>query len=164
MPHSCRINGNDSLGNTEEAFGKGQPKENELDIFRDVMSRLVDKIESGKDEPIELYRLKINTMSFISTFMDTFSTLKLKRVFMPHVEINTEMCKGCKTCSMVCDTGSIYYDEDDMVVINPNTCIKCYACIEQCPDGALTTNWKQAEFIVRSMNKIAKNTLTTIIA
>lgn len=161
-PHSCRINGNGSLGNTEEAFGKGRPNEKEINDFREVISGLVEKIENGHDKPIEPDRLKINTMSVASAFMNTFSSLKLKRVFMPHVEINSNICKSCKKCSMVCDTGSIAYDEDGKVLFNRDTCVKCYSCIEQCAEGALTTNWKQAELIVRSMNKIAKNTTTTI--
>jgi len=59
---------------------------------------------------------------------------------------------------------SIDYDKDGTVLIDKNTCTKCYACIEKCDEGALTTNWKQAEIIVRSMNKIAKNITTTIIS
>ncbi|MBW1893974.1 MAG: EFR1 family ferrodoxin [Deltaproteobacteria bacterium] len=163
-PHSCRINGDAAIGNVEEAFGKGRPNEKELDNFRDAISRAVRKIESAEAQSIDPNRLKINTMSFISSFMDSFSSLKMKRLFMPHVEINSGMCTGCKKCSIVCDSESIDYDEDDMVLIDRNTCTKCYACIEQCNEGALTTNWKQVEIIVRSMNKIAKNTTTTIVS
>lgn len=163
-PHSCRINGKATIGNTEEAFGKGRPNEKELDDFRDAILRAVREIESGKEKQIDPNRLKINTMGFISSFMDSLSSLKMKRLFFPHVEINTEMCTGCKKCGVVCDSESITYDKDDTVLIDRNTCTKCYACMEQCDEDVLTINWKQAEIIVRSMNKIANNITTTIIS
>ncbi|MFH2063711.1 MAG: EFR1 family ferrodoxin [Pseudomonadota bacterium] len=163
-PHSCRINGNRTLGNTEEAFGKGRPNDKEVTAFRTTLSQLINRIETAKDNPIDPDRMKISTMGLMSTVMETFSTLKLKRFFMPHVAIKPGMCSGCKQCSMVCDSGSIAYDTDGMVLINRNTCTKCYACIEQCPEDVLTTNWKQAELLVRTMNKIAKNTTTTIVS
>jgi len=162
-PHSCRVNGSDTLGSTEEAFGKGRPNNDDLSMLRDSVTGLAVKIENGEDEPVDLDRLKINTSGFIAKFMDITSPLKVKRAFMPHVETNSSVCTGCKKCAMVCDEGSIDYDMDDKAVIDRSTCTKCYACIEQCGEGALTTNWKQVEIIVRSANKIAKNNSKTAI-
>lgn len=162
-PHSCRINGGQSLGHADPAFGKGHPDKNELDAFRRALTRLVDSIERGNIAAVDPNLLKINTMGAASSVMELFSTLKLKRLFMPHVDIQPDACTGCKKCSAVCDAGSLAYTNGGTVSIDRKTCTKCYACIEACPDGALTTNWKQAELLVRAMNAIARPTPTTII-
>ena len=162
-PHSCRINGGDTLGGTEDAFGKGRPNDGDMAMLRNAMKKLASKIDNNEEEALDLDRLKIHTAGIIAKFMDMTSPLKVKRAFMPHVKTDPDACTGCGRCAMVCDDGSIEYDENGKPIIDRHTCTKCYACIEQCNDGALTTNWKQAELVVRSANKVAKNNSKTIV-
>ena len=162
-PHSCRINGDTTLGNTESAFGKGHPDDTDLGKLRSAVTELISQIDSGTEKTIPLFKLKINNMGTISTIMNATTPLKMKRMFLPHVQIVKNKCAGCQKCSEACDSGSITYDNAGTVAINRDTCTKCYACIEQCRDGVLTTRWKQAELVVRIMNKIAQETAPAIV-
>ena len=50
----------------------------------------------------------------------------------------TENCKGCRftDCVTVCPVECFHYD-DDMLYIDPDTCIDCSACIPECPVQAI---------------------------
>lgn len=55
---------------------------------------------------------------------------------MPRVV--TEACKGKKhgDCVEVCPA-DCFYELDDMLVINPDECIDCAACEDECPESAI---------------------------
>ncbi|MCK5215206.1 MAG: ferredoxin family protein [Candidatus Omnitrophica bacterium] len=55
---------------------------------------------------------------------------------MAHVV--TEPCLKCKCtdCVLVCPVGCFHEDEE-MLVINPDNCIDCGACIPECPVDAI---------------------------
>lgn len=64
----------------------------------------------------------------------------------------TKACKGCKhtKCVGVCPTDA-FYEGKDMLYINPDECIDCDACVNQCPEGAIypieNLNSSQQEYI-----------------
>ena len=47
-------------------------------------------------------------------------------------------CVNCRytDCAMVCPVDAFHLD-DDMLVINPETCIDCDACVPECPVEAI---------------------------
>lgn len=52
----------------------------------------------------------------------------------------TERCQGCRftDCVEVCPCECFYrLDEQQMLVINPNTCIDCSLCADVCPVQAI---------------------------
>ncbi|HJK87373.1 MAG TPA: 4Fe-4S binding protein [Candidatus Megaira endosymbiont of Hartmannula sinica] len=53
--------------------------------------------------------------------------------------IVTDECVKCKytTCVPVCPV-DCFYDADMMLVINPDECIDCGVCIDECPVGAIS--------------------------
>ena len=55
---------------------------------------------------------------------------------MPHVV--TSKCKGCKftDCVEVCPV-ACFYELDDQLVIHPDECIDCTACVSECPVQAI---------------------------
>jgi len=55
---------------------------------------------------------------------------------MTHVV--TAPCEGCKTtkCVGVCPV-DCFYEDTNMLVINPKECIDCGACIAECPQQAI---------------------------
>lgn len=157
-PHSCRMDSGKRLGEVEEIFGKGMPDDEMLTEFKNAITSVVQAVETGTVSPVEMDRLKMNTKGFLAAVMNPVSPLKMKRKFMPPVTINPSACEGCGACINVCDTDSIRLDESKTATINQKTCYRCYGCMEVCPNEALSTNWKQAELLVRSMNWFAKNT------
>ena len=57
---------------------------------------------------------------------------------MPHIV--TERCVDCRyvDCARVCPVDCFYQaDEPAMLVINPDECIDCKACIPECPVHAI---------------------------
>ena len=55
---------------------------------------------------------------------------------MPHVV--TDKCQGCKftDCVEVCPV-ACFYEMDNQVVIHPEECIDCMACVDVCPVHAI---------------------------
>ena len=62
-----------------------------------------------------------------------------------HLEADFEMtyivaepCVNCRytDCALVCPVDAFHLD-DDMLVINPETCIDCDACVPECPVEAI---------------------------
>src|SRR6187549_1932808 len=59
-----------------------------------------------------------------------------------------EPCVNCRytDCALVCPVEAFHLD-DDMLVINPETCIDCDACVPECPveavfsESALPAEW-----------------------
>jgi ferredoxin len=56
--------------------------------------------------------------------------------FMTYVV--AEPCVNCRytDCALVCPVEAFHLD-DDMLVINPETCIDCDACVPECPVEAI---------------------------
>ena len=52
--------------------------------------------------------------------------------------IVAEPCVNCRytDCALVCPVDAFHLD-DDMLVINPETCIDCDACVPECPVEAI---------------------------
>ena len=50
----------------------------------------------------------------------------------------TRPCFGCKdkSCLPVCPT-ECFYEDENMLYINPDDCIDCEACIPECPVEAI---------------------------
>ena len=63
--------------------------------------------------------------------------------------IVTEPCVKCKytDCVEVCPV-DCFHEDDEMLVINPDTCIDCGACVPTCPveaifeEKAVPAKWK----------------------
>jgi len=54
--------------------------------------------------------------------------------------IRREECRNCKACNKVCPVG---IDLTSIETINDSNCIRCYKCIDECPEkGAFTFNKK----------------------
>jgi NAD-dependent dihydropyrimidine dehydrogenase PreA subunit len=57
------------------------------------------------------------------------------------LSVDTELCRGCKTCLEVCPKG-VYeiYPLDGKQrsrVAHPQDCVQCTACVKQCPESAI---------------------------
>ncbi len=59
--------------------------------------------------------------------------------------INTELCKSCALCALVCPTGVLEMVENKKNIYNysaeavkPEYCTLCNLCVYQCPDFAIS--------------------------
>jgi Fe-S-cluster-containing hydrogenase component 2 len=50
--------------------------------------------------------------------------------------VNKDECVGCGACVEVCPQEAITMD--DIAIIDVNECIDCGACVDECPNGAIT--------------------------
>ncbi len=49
--------------------------------------------------------------------------------------VNKDECVGCGACVEVCPQEAITMN--DIAVIDVNECIDCGACVDECPNGAI---------------------------
>ncbi|MFW9846529.1 MAG: ATP-binding protein, partial [Candidatus Thorarchaeota archaeon] len=55
------------------------------------------------------------------------------------VQLNPDLCEGCKSCIGVCQFSALNYSPwKDRVVVNLDRCFGCGVCRNICPNGALT--------------------------
>ena len=51
-------------------------------------------------------------------------------------KINKDECVACGACVDVCPEGAITCD--DVAVVNEEKCLDCGACVDECPSDAIT--------------------------
>lgn len=73
----------------------------------------------------------------------------------------TELCLDCKytSCAVVCPVEA-FHEAENILLINPHTCIDCNACMYECPVEAIFPDYevpeKYREWIERNANEAAK--------
>ena len=58
---------------------------------------------------------------------------------MVKITVDTNKCNGDGICVDVCPSGVFELNADGKSVpVNPDECIECMACVDQCPENAIT--------------------------
>ena len=52
-------------------------------------------------------------------------------------DINQKKCKGCGNCVEICPSEVYRIELDRSIAVCPEDCIECWACVNQCPPGAI---------------------------
>ena len=74
------------------------------------------------------------------------STMAYKMI--PHVEVDTKKCDGCKDCVSACFRRVFEMQNDKAVVVNEIDCTMCNLCVETCDVQAITVTYDENSFIV----------------
>ena len=53
------------------------------------------------------------------------------------MQINSELCTGCRACVEICPSGAIQLS-DGLAVLDQAVCSQCQVCVDVCPVGAIT--------------------------
>ncbi|MFQ6077312.1 MAG: ATP-binding protein [Candidatus Bathyarchaeia archaeon] len=56
---------------------------------------------------------------------------------MVEIKIDLERCDGDGTCVDTCPVEVFEVREGKAVVVNPDECLVCMACVVQCPNNAI---------------------------
>jgi NAD-dependent dihydropyrimidine dehydrogenase PreA subunit len=56
-------------------------------------------------------------------------------------KINKEECVACGACVDVCPEGAITVD--DVAVVDEKKCLDCAACVDECPNNAIKVEEKK---------------------
>ena len=62
------------------------------------------------------------------------------KVVSLHASVNMDLCKGCKTCQMVCPVYAINVNKkgkEISVNIDDSLCVGCWNCEQRCPEHAI---------------------------
>lgn len=62
------------------------------------------------------------------------------KVVRVHSRVNMELCKGCKTCEMVCPVYAVKVKKENgepRVDIDDRKCVGCWNCEQRCPEHAI---------------------------
>ncbi len=77
----------------------------------------------------------------------------MRRHLIQRPECNDSMCKLCGECWQYCPAEAIRHKKKN-IHFDYEKCIRCYCCIEVCPDGALKTHETLLGKITRKLFKI----------
>ncbi len=56
------------------------------------------------------------------------------------LEYDSDLCTGCKMCSIVCPHGVFAMNGRAAKLVRPDVCMECGACQLNCPAGAITVD------------------------
>jgi NAD-dependent dihydropyrimidine dehydrogenase PreA subunit/bacterioferritin-associated ferredoxin len=62
------------------------------------------------------------------------------KIVSTNAKLNVELCKGCKTCEMVCPVYAIKANKKGKRIkidINAKKCVGCWNCEQRCPEHAI---------------------------
>ena len=62
-------------------------------------------------------------------------------LYLPGVvtlELDIEMCAGCRMCMMVCPHADLEVENKCAAIRHKDSCMECGACAKNCPEGAIT--------------------------
>ncbi len=119
----------------------GRPDENDLEKAREFAVSLGVHVSSGREGPLPGSRPDALKPGWgFYDFVGLTITDGLMRLTMPKPKFDETLCDGCGRCVSACPTGNIVLDEGFPVL--GKDCIRCHACLHECPNDAITVSWK----------------------
>lgn len=61
-------------------------------------------------------------------------------------KIDTYFCVGCEACYQACEFGAVeIVVEEHNCIINPDNCVECGACVNECPIAVITPEQEEVK-------------------
>ena len=155
-PHNFMTKGPARLGDADELFGKGQPDEKTLELFKRAVAYTAKRGMDGWGNAVAPDQLLSPQRAVC--LMDKAMPLSLKMKALAPVRFDASKCTDCGLCLKACDTYAVVRMDAKEKVIDRQRCTLCYACARACPTGALSVNWRQNELFLRGAKKMVKDT------
>jgi len=113
-----------SLLTNRVAFDQGLKKE-EIDILGE------------KVEEVKISEFQFPTLSQVDWGLPGFLSKAMKNAFTSKPAVIEQMCNNCDQCTKICPTEALVRKGKDLV-FNYKQCIRCFCCLEVCPEGAIS--------------------------
>ncbi len=113
-----------SLLTNRVAFDQGLGKEG-IDVFGE------------KVEDVKISNFQFPKLSRIDWGLPGFLSKALKNALTSKPAVVEEMCKNCDQCTKMCPPKALVRKGKDLV-FDYKQCIRCFCCLEVCPEGAIS--------------------------
>ncbi|WP_371801830.1 4Fe-4S binding protein [Candidatus Lokiarchaeum ossiferum] len=125
--------GRNSLSNESLLLGENRPDATDIKRATKFGQNLWKKWQEGPEE--------ITIKGSIPEFIQGHPEIRARRmVKIPQIDLI--LCTKCRECWAACPVEAIDFDcftqMDFDLVIDKEKCIRCFACVQSCPFGALT--------------------------
>ncbi|NIS81837.1 MAG: hypothetical protein GTO14_16875 [Anaerolineales bacterium] len=121
----------------------GRPHEEDLDQARGLAKALVEHVSKNRKGPLPESRpdaLKLGTGFY--DLMGWIISDRLSRFLMPEPKPVPDKCDQCRWCVSECPMDNITLEK---VPILGGRCIRCYHCMNGCPQNAFDADWRFAD-------------------
>ena len=119
----------------ENPLGEGHPNSEDERIVEKLVDEMNRKMQSHSTKGIDLSDLAYQEEE-IHAEMEKMS-LEIAKAHMPVREVEQELCNQCELCAEVCPTASVVLDP---YPVFGKSCIYCFSCMRNCPEGAIKAN------------------------
>ena len=99
-----------------------------------------ESIAEGVAKGIKVLEQKLSGEATPKTIDTIFSDFSAPASFRGRMDLNADMCTGCRTCETVCPSTAIKIEENEEGFIHNiwhNSCCYCGNCAYFCPTGAI---------------------------
>lgn len=126
-----------------------RPNAEDLAEARRFAREIAESLASGRTEPVatsrpDTFRLHGGFYDFVALI----STDSALRLLMPKPKLNPAQCNRCRWCEFECPVHNIELKPFPVIA---GECIRCYRCVNGCPQKAYTVDWRIGNLIVYAL-------------
>jgi uncharacterized protein (DUF362 family)/Pyruvate/2-oxoacid:ferredoxin oxidoreductase delta subunit len=129
-----------SLLTNQVAFEQGI-RENEIEVFGERV------------EDVKIPKFQFPTISQIDWGLPGFLSKALKNALTSKPVISEKLCTGCDQCEKICPPKALVRNGKDLI-FDYKQCIRCFCCLEVCPEGAISIKLGWALKLIGSRRKV----------
>jgi ferredoxin len=135
----------------EIPLGAGHPNSEDERIIQQLIDEVNRKMQSHNPKGMDLSDLAYQKEE-IHAEMEKMS-LEVAKGHMPVRQVDEKLCSQCEICAKVCPTAALSlvpypaFDE---------TCIYCFSCLRNCPEGAIKANLSEIWQLIRARAELFK--------